>query len=1457
MLIKSNSTTKWRAPLISLIALGLASTAAFLVYSQSTPPSIPAINLATDPLFAASSGDKPVIALALSVEFPTVGAQYVDQPRQASDATYANTTEYLGYYDAESCYSYNNAPTETPAAGLNTSDYKRFDRIGSAVNRKCTNAFSGNFLNWSSSSAIDMLRLALSGGDRYIDTPSLTILQRAVIPNGDPVCMWNSSNFPAKRLNAAGGGTGTYWGAIPDSLITQAAGSDVWVANTLNRIYFGLSDSGGCNDTGLHTVGGSSSSPPAPGSVGPVVNQNVSLPSDATECARERQTCSFSGIQEVWYGANNSWAVAPASGGIDCKNSIFGDPIIGTAKRCYIRAYSGSWGANTPSPTAINTDGFFYARVQVCNTSNGVLQDNRDYGLCKQYPNGNYKPSGSIQKYSDQLRLSAFGYLMDQTRSGDGGRYGGVLRAPMKYVGARTFDISGQDNTAPGGNPNREWDVNTGVFTANPDGDNTQATPISGVINYLNKFGRTGPTPGRYKKFDPVGELYYETLRYLQGLTPSADAVSNITTAMYDGFPVFTTWDDPYGNGRSNTQDYSCAKSNIVVIGDINTHDAGNRYPASSAANNIPDLAYWAGITAKFEKNESASYVDGQGVTRSTSNPNTANNNVSTDQIIGASYWAHTQDIRGESWSDTAKRRPGLRVKSYFFDVNEYGNSTDSSYRQNQNKFFTAGKYGGFESDPSNTGSQPYNTYGNPFKRQDGTNDNNVWQKTAEPGEAQNYYLQSSARGVLSAFDNIFSRATSSARSIAGVAVANKNFTQAGNTIYQGAFDTSDWSGDVVALPVTVNGSNTVTVSSAATWTAATRLGLLTNPASIRKIFAGRSGATSNPVATAFTWADIDSALQVDLSKSSPSAATDTLGQDRLNFLRGDRTKEGAPFRTRRKLLGDIVNSGITYSGKPSTVINGAGYDSFLTTNNARTPALFVGANDGMLHALDAATGDELFAYIPSWMGRKLSALTSTSYNANHQTYVDGSPIISEAQVGSAGTAADWKTVLVSGTGGGGPGVFALDVTDPSTFSASNAMWEFTKADDADMGFVLGKPQIMKLRTSAAGAAPTYRWFALVASGANNYVPDAAGLFSTTGNPALFLLALDKPTGTAWTSTGAAPNYYKIILPVDSALSATNATGVINFQTTFGLQRELAEVYMGDLHGKMWKLNFTPYGEADWNMGKLTAFNKGTIAVPVPYPLFTARVGTATTSAIQPITTAPKIVAGPLTDGVKTSYIAFGTGKYLETADKTSTTKNSFYVIYDNGLTNADSSPIGSSIVSSRARLAAGSINTVTGVVTVPAFVWGRATSDGDTTRRSGWYFDFAGLGERQISGSTLVGDNIVFGSLIPNSAGTLGTCAPSGGGGNEYQLNADAGNGSFKSSRVGLLGEPFLADITGATTYSNSNSTGRRYKTVTTQVIQQGSAGVSTSNTVTSTFIVGRLSWRQINNYQELKNAP
>ncbi|WP_210545697.1 pilus assembly protein [Rhodoferax sp. PAMC 29310] len=1527
-------------PNLAWLLIPAVAVVSFVAISGTTAPAIPAITLSSDPLYAATAGDKPVLALALSVEFPTVGAQYVDPDNigTSDDPTYSSDREYLGYYDAESCYTYDDAGTGAPSG--QAAAYKRFVRRGPAIalatasttqptktTRMCWNnstsytkddgttpassttvndGFSGNFLNWASSSAIDMLRLSLTGGDRVIDTPTLTVLQRALIPDGNPIAMGNSNNFPAKRLYANGSSRAitsatspspalvsgvSFFGAVPSSMVSAAGGSDIFIANTLNRIYFGTSKSGNSSSGfGGYTLGSATGASQI--DTAGITKLNASLPSDTTFCANEGGTCVLPAgtIKRIYYGANNDWYYTHATGSISCANAVFGDPLSGVGKQCYYRNADSSSTWVPASTSGLNSDGYFFSRVQVCdrNPSTYALKDNRDYDFCKKYSDGattpqpNYKPAGAIQKYSDQLRLAAFGYLLDQTASYSAGRYGGVLRAPIKYVGSKTFDINGADNTASGGNPNQEWNPVTGVFYPNPDNNTTvacaagadcSASYLSGVVSYVNQFGRTGSVRGRYKKFDPIGELHYETLRYLQGLQPSADAVSGITTDMYDGFPVSTSWTDPYGNSRSNTANYSCLKSNIVVIGDKNTHD-GNRLPTTDIANNIPDISGWRTTVRNFEANTAATtYVDGQGVTRTSGNPNGANNSVptstTTSQIMGSAYWAHTHDIRGTDWTGTgglAKQRPGLRVKTFMFDVNEYGGSNNAATRRSSNQLFMAAKYGGFEADASNSTGSPYNTWGNPFKRDDGTVDKYVWEdtdpKVGRPGEANTYFLQSNARGVLSAFDDIFSRAATAARSIAGSAIQSQNLTQAGNSVFQGAFDTTDWSGDLMSFAVTVTAStatppNVVSIATTPTWKAADKLNALASPATSRNIVVGNRGATSSPSAVDFLWLNIETALQTDLNKVSPSSSSDGLGSDRLNYLRGDKSKESNPFRKRNSLLGDIINSGVAYSGAPTTSITSSTYASFYAANASRTPAVFVGANDGMLHAFDATSGNttsgkELFAYIPSWMGPKLSALTAASYVNAHQSYVDSTPTVSEAEILNSSSALDWKTVLVSGTGNGGQGVFALDVTDPTAFSASKVMWEFTNVDDQDMGYVIGRPQILKMRTSAFGATTTtYKWFALVGSGANNYVTSVGGNFGS-GQPTLFLLDLSKPASAAW-SLGS--NYFKVSLPVNATLAASNPTGLINFKAALGTAREVSQIYMGDLHGNLWKLDFSLVGSGDWNINKLSPFKTGSGSSTVPYPLFIAKDGAG---VVQPITMAPSIANGPVTGS---KNILFGTGKYLESADKTSTSQASFYMVYDTDSTLMDTLTSGAtraSAISGRLRLKQGTSTAATattaGSISVGAFTMGRATTDINTEIiRSGWYFDYAASGERQISSATLAGDSVVFGSLIPGG-GSSASCSVSTGGGNQYTMKILSGVGSSVSSSVGILGEPLVANVIGATTETMSDSTGRRIRTVTQQVLQQGSSGLAVGRTTTNSIAVGRLSWRQIHNYRDLK---
>lgn len=1438
------------------------------VISAASPPSIPAVALAAEPLYAKGARAKPTLTLALSVEFPTVGAQYVKNPGDTEDDSYSADTEYLGYFDANSCYTYNNDAN---------ADLRRFDLSGAATAHKCAGTgFSGNFMNWASSSAIDILRFGLTGGDRWQDTQDLTVLQRAVLPNSSVSGnFWNASNFPAKKLSATLAAD-----AVPNNLRGTYTGT-VYVANCLNRMHFGTAKDGNCdtpgNNSNLGVNVGSATR-------GPITSVNTTLPGGFTYCADENGNCAFTGVKQVAYGANSSWFYQTVSGGTACNNATFGDPLNGTAKKCYTRADPTGWSPSNPYNTAtLSSDPFFFTRVSVCAVDgSGNLTDPRA-DLCLRYPSGKYKPVGNLQKYSDRVRVSAFGYLNDNTGNPNE-RNGGVLRAPMKYVGPKYFDAN--FSLVSGANPKQEWNETTGVFTRDPDsaggpnsgtGSNWPGQAMSGVTNYLNQFGRTG-TFGQYKTYDPVGELYYEAVRYIQGLSPTASAVSGVTDTLRDGFPVYTSWTDPHP-AVSGMTDYSCVKNNIVGIGDVNTHNdktipgndrtTNDSARSASLASNEPNFKDWTKVVGGFESNNSVSYVDGAGATRSTSNIsanspyNTArwgmeSQNIGADNasyyMAGIAYWANTHDIRGTGWTgNVAAQRPGMRVKTYWLDVNEYGQQSTASTRQTSNQFFMTAKYGGFN---DSTGT------GNPFKikNADGTvsDGNSAWNKPDQPLEAKNYYLSSSASGVLSALNEIFARIASEAASIAGGAISTQRLTSVGGVIYQAQFDPADWSGDLVAYPVTASGT-TVTIGDFANspWRnagnkAAGAGGKLDErDYTTRKLFIGKTVPTASFAADPFLWANVETVVQ-SWMKTPPGSSTatatdsDTIGQNRLNFLRGDRSNEApaaANLRKRGSALGDIVNSGVAYSGAPTTKISADGYATFQSTNASRTKALFVGANDGMLHAFNADTGAELFGYIPSWLVPKLNLLTAGNYT--HRSYLDATPVVAEALVGSA-----WKTVLVGGTGGGGQGVFALDVTNPDPaatggFSASSAMWEFTDKNDVDMGNVIGRPQILKFNLSAPGTTPSYKYFAVVASGVNNYVDD--GFYSTDGAPTIFLLDLNKGKSDAW---ALGSNYYKIKLPVSTTAIAS---GIVTFTVRSGFADEVTQLYAGDLQGNLWKLDFTKVGFSDWGSStdptvarnKLSFFNTGG-STPSAIPMYVA-MDAATTPNRQPITMAPSLVFN--TKG--SIVVAFGTGKFLEVPDSAGTyTAQSVYAVLDTGNATADSaSP--TRAIAGRGRLAAGSVSS--GVVSVADFNWGRPLTDGDATARSGWYFDFpssASTGERQISNFGLLGGQLVFGTVIP----ALNSC--DNGTGKLYLIDALTGDGGSETSSVGMLGEPFLTQV-GDSSKTSSDTTGKRQETARWQVILQGSSGIAAPPSLGKDIVsyFGRLSWREIFNYQELRN--
>ncbi|MDQ0569728.1 type IV pilus assembly protein PilY1 [Variovorax paradoxus] len=1287
----------------------------------------PVVELPSEPLSSIASRVDPNMVLDLALEFSNTGAAY--------RGSFDWKKVYHGYWDPMACYGYAAADGYfkrlAPATRL----------AGGAI--ACPNQWSGNLLNWAATSALDGLRLALTGGDRVADETDRTVLQRAVLQQD----FYRASHFPDKTITGnldkltplvTGNGTGV-----------RAAGT-LHFSSCLDRIFIGPSASGSCANPGTD--------------------------------------------QQYGPGA----ASAP-----------------------------------------------YFARVEVCTAAEAATRGD----LCFKYPSGHFKPVGEIQRHADRLRFAVFGYLLDN----DPDRYGGVLRAPMKYAGPKKLEA----NLDRVDNLQTEWNASTGVFLDDPV-PTVQGTRFSGVINSLNRFGRAGA----YKKFDPAGELYYESLRYLQGKVPTRDAMAGIGAVddpRKDGLPVYNdtaqwrtdghkSW-DPVGAG--------CRKNYILAIGDLETHGdrslpglpGGGR--SFSNASFEPDTSYWTRLVGAFENRESLAYThpsgkDGLATTGNHGLPafnykggaqltagTIAGAETGGDKgsfgIAGLAYWANTQKIRADF--------PDVRVQTFGIDLDAGGQGV---IRQGQrgSALYLASKYGGFDDG---------NADGNPFRASGGIGrpdaaGNAEWAEGID-GDGQpkpsNYFLAGEPRQLLGAIHRIFeSAAAPSGGSTADAAISSDRIGAAGSSLYVSRFAGRRWSGTLLSYSLAYDeASGAVRQADDPAWDAGA---LLTGNATAQPAMAAREPSdrsiftlSSAGLGTPFRWEALDNVQRGQLNATSYAVpmASDLPGSDRVAYLRGDRRRElsapGGIFRVRDSVMGDVANSNPLFAGPPSSRVQGPGYGQFLEAHKARSQTVYVGANDGMLHAFSAATGSELFAYVPRAVFPKLSDYTSPDYV--HQSYVDGSPAAAEARMAD-GT---WKTVLVSGTGAGATGVFALDVSDPAAFSADKVLWEFTGLDDSDMGHVFQAPRIMKFRTAAptrTGAA-AYGWFAVVPSGFNHANPDQRA--------ALFLLSLDKPAGAAWKRS---INYHKIVLPAPADRALVNALGVPgDFAAAEGWARWL---YAGDTQGNLWKFDFT--GNAPWSEDNALGL-KG-------LPLMVATSGGANAKR-QPITVVPEVGAGPNGGAI----VLFGTGKFVTAEDigHLSQSVQTLYGVYDAGT----AIPAREARTQLQARTAVATSGQALPAIVGEPFVYGTGTRS--NASRRGWYFDLPGSeesGERQVSRLALSDGYLFFNTLIPN-----GKACGANGGGRSCAVNAWTGlsqGGTCVPSSVGPLSSPLLVEL-GEGAYSATDAFGRRSETKKLSVVNVGSrggsgrAGISTVQPVEGgrvSQMAGRLNWRQVVDFQEAK---
>ena len=747
------------------------------------------------------------------------------------------------------------------------------------------------------------------------------------------------------------------------------------------------------------------------------------------------------------------------------------------------------------------------------------------------------------------------------------------------------------------------------------------------------------------------------------------------------------------------------------------------------------------------------------------------------------------------------------------------------------------------------------------------------------------YFSAGDPTGLATALSSALAGVSARTGSAAAATTSNAFVTQGDNFLFRSTFVSQKWTGELIRQQLDVN---TGAVLPAVDWSAQTMLdsnssrninffnssaanklmsftlanlttaGLDTyfNSAAIStlsqlcsvgvtcmaKWAASTPYAVGNEYLNGTTWYHVNTAYTSGASfgatdTSNSSVVTGPAGINLVNFLRGDRTYEGATtdiangkyYHQREHVLGDIVNSETTYvKGVVTPYFTDIGFTAHKTAMSDRQAMVYVGSNDGMLHAFYAASdmmssstghivasggvnvtgGAEAWAFIPTAVIPNLYKLADKNYANLHRYFVDGSPVSGEICVSNCtnSSTAVWKTILVGGLNSGGKSYYALDITNPAV---PKALWEFT---DTNMGNTFGNPKIVKLKTG--------QWVVLMTSGYNNTSGDGQG----------YLYIVDAYTGALVTSV----NSSGII--GTGVGSTTTPSGLAYMDAPLlapGFDSTALEVYAGDMLGNLWRFDINgDLGASGYDAQLLAILQDAS-------------------SNLQPITTQPL-----LSYVGSTLVIYVGTGRYLGSSDLVNTSQQSFYAIKDTfpgGSTPSvaiHGNPRASaSFVQQTMTTTTCPIGSPASVCTAGQSVVTASNNPVNFSSNGGWFLDFPLAGERVNTTPAIISGTLIVNTNVPNAS----SCSV-GGDSFQYQLNYLTG-GAVSSSTTGVVAiklgnelttRPVVATLLDGTSRAYSQGSGGGTPTSTTVWSNaQGGGGGGGGGGGPITTPVTRQSWR------------
>lgn len=655
------------------------------------------------------------------------------------------------------------------------------------------------------------------------------------------------------------------------------------------------------------------------------------------------------------------------------------------------------------------------------------------------------------------------------------------------------------------------------------------------------------------------------------------------------------------------------------------------------------------------------------------------------------------------------------------------------------------------------------------------------------------------------------------------------------------------------------------------------------------------------PVFAKFTAAADGTDMARYLGLDSTSAATDalvqTLAGDLVKFIRGDESLTGFRNRTisgQKLRLGDIVHSASLVVGAPDADYDRTyadnGYALYYQQYKDRRQVVYVGANDGMLHAFNAGffdpaqlefktsttngetahpLGSELWAYVPYNLLPHLQWLADINYP--HSYYVDGKPQAFDVNIfpADADHPRGWGTILVVGFRLGG-GDITVDIdsdadgTNQVTMRSAYLVFDITNPEKQpqllaeithpELGFTTSLPTVVKKRVSATGdfstlygASGNNRWYLVFGSGpyGGTATEKAAALRSGISYQNAKIFAFDL--------------HSKQLVDLNGTAAGVNPLDTGN-----------ANAFVGGLAEKDWEQDYTDevvyFGTvASTTAGSLSALGGQLyrLVMPTGFDIGANALGSVVAPSLVTMLTGNNSGSGqpfyapPLAE--KNSFgqpwVFAGTGRFLSSGDITPTFQNSFYGIRE--IVSSGSVDLTSSSAAAKSSLVDttgvrvytdGTIDNGTngtGVTVAPSVTvttFSGLVSAIQKTR--GWFFDFSTTSTKFVDQILASRGQLAFVDYVTSG----NSCSPAGesflnlrnmltGTGSPYApLGTDPNNTLLVNSSVSLgYGQSHISGV-------HTSPTGG------IGIMTSGPSGQMTLSSVrTKPVVLGRLSWREL----------